>query len=131
MARVDFQKIALMIQKEGDRDGSRGNHYLDTGFSSSVNQTRTAESSGISRPSLLKHHDHPELLSAMLALSLLAPLVAHSDISELVFSDPNRMEEFAGRLAPGITIEAFRAALTTLEKILYVHCDRHNCYSPK
>ena len=63
MARVDFQKIAQMIQEGGDRDSSRGNHYLDTGFSSSVNQTRTAESSGISRPSPLKHHDHAGLIS--------------------------------------------------------------------
>jgi hypothetical protein len=127
MSSISLRELAEQVLLSNDLDESRGNKFIDTGFSSDQNSKRNSNQGGVAMPNRLKRTGEPIFNEAMLALSDLCHLACQPKARGKVFVDPSREALCAGSIVSGNRIEALRVSLTnSSSNIVDCHDDNHN-----
>jgi hypothetical protein len=125
---LPLKRLAELVLLDNKADTSRGNKYIDTGFSADHNQKRVSRHGGVATPNALKRTitEHSAFHIAMLGMTSLLDHVCQPDVKGKVFVDADREAHFAGTIVAGNRIEALRVALTNSNNILSCHVDDKN-----
>jgi hypothetical protein len=126
---LPLQELAKLVLADNKADTSRGNKFIDIGFSAEHNQKRRRRHGGVAIPNKLeKTPTQPDTIfhKALLGMTDLLDLVCQDDAKGKVFRDPLREALFAGTLVKGNRIEALRVALTNSDNVVSCHCDDKN-----
>ena len=124
--RIPLKKLANEVHLAYKEDKSRGNKYIDVGFSSDINTKRGKKHGGVSMPQELVRSTETIFESAMLAMTEMCDLVCQPELKGKVFRDEERNELFAGSRITGNRIEALRVALTNGKHLVAIHVDDKN-----
>jgi hypothetical protein len=123
---LPLQELAKLVLANNKADTSRGNKYIDIGFSAAHNQKRRSRHGGVATSNKLKKTPtqpdsgvatsnklkktptQPDSIfhQALLGMTDLLDHVCQDDMKGKVFRDPVREALFAGTLVKGNRIEA-------------------------
>ena len=123
---MPLRQLAQAVHDSFKEDKSRGNKFIDVGFSSDINTKRDKEFGGVSRPQRLDRSSEPMFEAAMVAMTNMCDLVCQPNVKGKVFRDEVRNRLFAGKHTRGNRIEALRVALTNGKHIVACHVDDKN-----
>jgi hypothetical protein len=131
---MEVHRVACRPKKKATKNAAekkRQDTYEDTGFCSSVNQTRDGTLDGVAEPRLKPQTTvTAEAVNAYVVLSdfLIASGAEWSD--GCLFDDPDRHERFASKIHPKNVFECMRLSVTDVKSKCACHRDLHNSNNP-
>ncbi len=111
-------------------DKSRGNLFIDVGYSSDINARRTKAHGGVATPQRLCRTEEDIFQVAMLAMTEMTDLACQPDLAGKVFFGKERNRLFSGSSTKGNRIETMRVALTNAKHLVACHTDDKNDVKP-
>jgi hypothetical protein len=110
----------------------RQDKYEDTGFCSSINQTRQGTTDGIAGPRLkLETTQNSEVINGCVVPSkFLSSKVGPKRNLYFDPMHPNQHQRFAARIHVDNVFECMRLSVTDLQSKCACHCDEHNSFNP-
>jgi hypothetical protein len=137
--KIDWMEVHRLATRpkrksaKGPIEKKRQDSYEDTGFCSSINQTREGASDGISGPRLKPETTlHSEIVNGYRVLSKFISTAGAkwTGSNQRLYFDLDRQRRFASRIHEDNVFECMRLSVTDIHSKCACHRDEHNSLNP-